>query len=450
MAELGFNLPDCNDIRFQNNPTLTSRDSFNDLAKFFEDYKNGLIRNEAGNTVSQSVLRELTEVENRGNRTLNSGGSWYGIKSRMGQVNWRFLLERKNFVYRDIYDDFRVKIWDLLQRLLRQESIANIIKKNFEWNDRELGLFSFDRASLSLAPKYAYYSFEKRQTYQEDSINISGEGEETKYFLKSDSSEIKLCYEVKLNEPNELGETKLYIDSKKPITEEQLTEINKVGYLSVVSDIKNSFIYQVEKPKLSNAVRIFIDFGCNADTEWNEKIYCGLTGIIISEFFEYMGYATSIIPYIGFKRESNNGEVYRLIAYQAKKFSETLETEKLLLTCSDIAFFRTNFFIFAHLISDYFGNSVKSSIGRNMDREEKQCSIIQKFKNIDKNPDLHYINVADIYSEQDAIYLITYLIFNIDNENKRLNNERFGTQDQILTERQLRQQAQDAINTATT
>jgi len=120
-----------------------------------------------------------------------------------------------------------------------------------------------------------------------------------------------------------------------------------------------------------------------------------------------------------------------------KKFSETLETEKLLLTCSDIDFFRTQFFLFAHLTSDYYDNDVYEGIGQNMDRNEKQCSIIQKFKNIDKNIDCHYINIADIYSEDDAIFFITYLIHNLANENKKLNEIRFGSQEKILTEKEL-------------
>ena len=62
------------------------------------------------------------------------------------------------------------------------------------------------------------------------------------------------------------------------------------------------------------------------------------------------------------------------MGYQAKKFSETLETEKLLLSCSDIAFFRTRFFFYAHLISDFYGDEVYEGIGFNMSREEKQCS----------------------------------------------------------------------------
>ena len=168
----------------------------------------------------------------------------------------------------------------------------------------------------------------------------------------------------------------------------------------------------------------------------------------MAEFFEYLGFATSIIPYIGYKRYSRKQgkEVYRLLAYQAKKFSEGLETEKLLLSCSDIAFFRTKFFFYAQLISDYYGDEVYDLIGSNMDRNEKQCSIIQKFKEKDKNIDTFYFNIADIYSEEQSLELITYLIFNIDNENKKLRNERLGNQEQILTERQLRDLTNSTLN----
>ena len=447
ITELGFDLPDCNLIKFKTVPTLLYRDNFDSFSKFFEDYEKGITPNENGGYVTQAVLSELRSIESKGQSSLDSSNedSWYGLKSRMTQKTWRFLYERKDFVYRDKYDEVRTKLWDSLQRLLRNQSIAEIIKKNFEWNDKELGLFSFDRASLSLNPKYAFYSFITRITYQEDLVETVGEGEKAKYFLKSDNSELTLCYEINLNEPNEFGETKLYVDSKKPVN---LEEINKIGFLSVVSDIKNSFIYQVPKPKMANAIRLFIDFGCNANIKWDEKIYNGLTGIVMAEFFEYLGFATSIIPYIGYKRYSRKQgkEVYRLLAYQAKKFSEGLETEKLLLSCSDIAFFRTKFFFYAQLISDYYGDEVYDLIGSNMDRNEKQCSIIQKFKEKDKNIDTFYFNIADIYSEEQSLELITYLIFNIDNENKKLRNERLGNQEQILTERQLRDLANSTLN----
>ena len=447
ITELGFDLPDCNLIKFKTVPTLLYRDNFDSFSKFFEDYEKGITPNENGGYVTQAVLSELRSIESKGQSSLDSSNedSWYGLKSRMTQKTWRFLYERKDFVYRDKYDEVRTKLWDSLQRLLRNQSIAEIIKKNFEWNDKELGLFSFDRASLSLNPKYAFYSFITRITYQEDLVETVGEGEKAKYFLKSDNSELTLCYEINLNEPNEFGETKLYVDSKKPVN---LEEINKIGFLSVVSDIKNSFIYQVPKPKMANAIRLFIDFGCNANIKWDEKIYNGLTGIVMAEFFEYLGFATSIIPYIGYKRYSRKQgkEVYRLLAYQAKKFSEGLETEKLLLSCSDIAFFRTKFFFYAQLISDYYGDEVYDLIGSNMDRNEKQCSIIQKFKEKDKNIDTFYFNIADIYSEEQSLELITYLIFNIDNENKKLRNERLGNQEQILTERQLRDLTNSTLN----
>lgn len=448
ITELGFNLPDCKLIEFKTQPTLFYRDNFDSLDKFFKDFELGATPNQSGGSVTQSVLNELRRTETEGQNDHLSGtneNTWYGLRSRMKEQTWRFLYERTEFVYRDIYDDVRSKLWDSLQKLLRNQSIAEIIKKNFEWNDKELGLFSFDRASLSLTPKYAYYSFVNRKTYQEDLIKTVGIGENAKYFLKSDNTELNLCYEINLNEPNELGETKIYINSKEPVN---LEEINKIGYLSVVSDIKNSFIYQVPKPKMANAIRLFIDFGCNGNINWNEKIYCGLTGIVMAEFFEYLGFATSVVPYIGYRRYSakQGKEVYRLIAYQAKKFSEGLETEKLLLSCSDIAFFRTRFFFYAHLISDYYGDEVYDRIGSNMSREQKQCSIIQKFKEKDKNIDTFYFNIADVYSEQQALELITYLIFNIDNENKKLRNERLGMQEKILTEAELRDLANKTLN----
>ena len=455
ITELGYKLPDCETMDFKTVPTLFYRDNFDSFDKFFKEYEKGNATNESGGYVSQSVLQQLQETERRGQNNFRDGNflcgytysgdnTWYGLRSRMKQQTWRFLYERTEFVYRDIYDDLRTKLWDSLQKLLRNQSIAEILKKNFEWNDKELGLFSFDRASLSLTPKYAYYSFVNRKTYQEDLVKTVGVGENAKYFLKSDNTELNLCYEINLNEPNEFGETKVYINSKEPIN---LEEINKIGYLSVVSDIKNSFIYQVPKPKIVNAIRLFIDFGCNCDVTWNNKIYCGLTGIIMAEFFEYLGFATSIIPYIGYRRYSakQKKEVYRLMAYQAKKFSEGLETEKLLLSCSDIAFFRTRFFLYAHLISDYYGDEVDDGIGFNMDREQKQCSIIQKFKEKDKNIDTFYFNIADIESEKQALELITYLIFNIDNENKKLRNQALGTNEKILTEDELKKLADEAL-----
>lgn len=439
IREIGFNLPDCESIRFQSAPTLFYRDNFDALDLFFKNYEK--------NKASQAVLNQLQAVVSKGQRLLDGSNenSWYGLKSRMKEKTWRYLYDRTDFVYNDIYEDLRNKTWNQLQRLLRNNSIAEIIKKDFEWNEKELGLFSFDRASLGLFPKYCYYSLKYKQTYQEDFVEIIGDGENAKYFLKSDKSPIQLSYEVNLFEPNEKGEDKIYINAKDNIN---IENIDKIGYLSVASSIKKSFIYQVPKPKIANAIRLFIDFGCNGDILWKQKIYCGMLGIIIAEFFEYLGYATSIVPYIGFQRYSNskNTNVYRLLAYQGKKFTETLETEKLLLSCSDIAFFRTRFFFYAHLLSDYYGDEVDEGIGFNMTREEKHCSIIQQFKNKDKNIDVFYVNVADIISEQQVLEYVTYLIFNIDNENRKLRNERLGIKEDILTEQQLRERTNDTLN----
>lgn len=442
VTTLGLDLPDCDNIRFASEPTLKHFDGelvggqyippFQQLDDFFTNYER--------NRASQDVRDELQDVERRTNERLNESGddTWYGLKSKMGRADFRFLYERNEFVYKEIYKETKEKIWERINQLLRSKSLANIVKKNFEWNDKELGVFSFDRASLSLSPKYAYYSFIHKKTYQEDFIRTEGAGDNTKYYLKSDNTEITLCYEINLYKTNEKGEDKIYVDAKKPIN---LDEINNIGFISVVSDIRNCFLYQVPKPKVANAVRIFIDFGCNRDKSWDEKIYTGLFGVVLSEFFEFMGYSTSIIPYIGFQRYSKNKRttVYRLLSYQAKKFTETLETEKLLVSCSDIAFFRTRFFFYAHLLSDSYGDEVLDTIGINMDREQKQCSIIQAFKNKDKNLDCFYYNIAEIYSEDELLQNLTYLILNVDNENKKLNEVRNGVKDNtILTDAQLR------------
>jgi len=449
ITEIGYDIPDCSNIKFQTEPTILYRDSFSELISFFNAYQ---LRATSG------ALQEIDKHKLDTNKALSGlhpivRPTWYGDLDRMERIDFDYLYNRNNFVYWDEYKELKKKTDNLVQKLFRNQSVADVIKKHFEWNQKELGLFSFDRASIGLVPKYCFYSPKYDKTFQEDFIIIKGDGDDTKYFLKEDNSEIVLSYEVILNEPKE-GKSSIYVDAKKEI---DLEEINKIGYLSVVSNVKNSFIYQVDKPKISNAIRIFIDFGCNSDITWKQKIYNGMFGIILSEVFEYMGYATSIIPYIGFRRydqyDGNGKEVYRLLAYQAKKFTETLETEKLLVACSDIAFFRTRFIVYAHLLSDYYKNKPYYGVGSNLKRDEKQCSMIQYFKNKDKNKDVYYYNVSDIYSEQNVIEMLTYLILNIDNENKRLNEERqknssgFSGKEKILTREELMNKTKDILKT---
>jgi hypothetical protein len=444
IADIGYEIPDCSKLKFETEPTIFYRDNFNDLITFFKAYE---VR------ATQEAINAINKEKTKANQALSgtnpyTPATWYGDVDRMEKRDFDFLYNRNNFVYWDEYKDLKKKVDNQVQKLFRNQSVADVIKKNFEWNEKELGLFSFDRASIGLLPKYCFYSPKYDKTFQEDYITTEGDGEETKYFLKEDKSEIVLSYEIILNEPKD-GKTSIYVDAKKNIN---LEEINKIGYLSVVSNVKKSFIYQVDKPKIANAIRIFIDFGCNANVQWKEKIFNGMFGIILSEVFEYLGYSTSIIPYIGFKRYDDSGKkVYRLLAYQAKKFTETLETERLLVSCSDIAFFRTKFFVYAHLLSDYYKNKPDEGIGYSLTREESQCSMIQYFKNKDKNKDVYYYNISEINSEEKVIEMLTYLILNIDNENKKLNEERqknsgqLSGKEKIYTQEEIMNKAKDII-----
>jgi hypothetical protein len=124
ITELGFNLPDCKLIEFKTQPTLFYRDNFDSLDKFFKDFELGATPNQNGGSVTQSVLSELRRTETEGQNDHLRGtneNTWYGLRSRMKQQTWRFLYERTEFVYRDVYDDLRTKLWDSLQKLLRNQ-----------------------------------------------------------------------------------------------------------------------------------------------------------------------------------------------------------------------------------------------------------------------------------------------------------------------------------------
>lgn len=439
ITQIGYELPNCDTIRFATEPTLIYRDDLNKLIKFYDDYYK---------QASQACRAEIARTKDYCNSELSRSReeSWYGLTSRMKERTFDYLSKRTDYAYMDMYEEIRERVWGRLQSILRDKSVADISKPQFAWNEKELGIFSFDRASLGLKLKYCYYSPKYKQTFLDELVEIEISGDKTNYFLKSDKSKIVLSYEVTLHDG-----TSEYIDASNPLSEDDLAEINKRGTLALTSDIKNSFIHKEDKPKPKNAIRIFIDIGCNANINWEQKIYTGIAGVIATEFFEFKGYSVSVIPYIGYTRSGDdNKSVYRLVGYQAKKFSETLSVNQLLCSTADIAFFRTNFFYYAHLTSDFYKNKPYSGIGSNMDRSQKQCSIIQFFRNIDKNIDVYYLNFAEIYSEEQVLFFLTYLMFNIDNENTALNNAKYGTVNAVLTAEQIRQRTRDVINNTNT
>ena len=346
----------------------------------------------ATRTEYADYIRELERFQNNAIRT----GKYRGVSTAVAFGNpvpesVQDALKRTSFLNPKLYLDTFEELKPLLDKLEKM-SQGIVPKEIIKPTDRDLGIFSFDRAMMAMERVPAFYSEKNKKFYLFSQVNIHiGNGEKT-YTLKDDGSEVVL--------------KQLEVD----------------GIPQYASTNKKSYLYKEKFPRPKSAIHIYCYIWVNVG---KITFWAGLSSAIIAYFLESKGYsvrltAVSANRVWGYKGTSETG--YHVDLIDVKGYDEIIDSGTLLLPIADSSFLRMRVFRYTLASqwknSDEFDTGLGQAITSNEIREMIEGQ--QKLKNLETEQETltYYIGGVNTDSLEGAVENIKRVICNAENENR--------------------------------
>ncbi len=233
--------------------------------------------------------------------SINKGTDWYGTPE---PTSLKELDSHDQFLGMHLLKEIQPKIQNHLSPYLNHLNENVIPKQKVAYNDRGLGMFSFDRAAMGM--------FKNRK--------------------------------VDLSTPINLTASQLNI------------ELNKYGYGTM---LKKVYAYFENKLISLPSLRLYVVAGANGHIEGNALLYIGLACSELVSFMEERGVAVEVNVLLGsyFNEKTNLGVI------RVKRFQDRLDKNQLLLMTSDPRYFRFRGFKALIALSNRFGLKIPSSLG---------------------------------------------------------------------------------------
>ncbi len=233
--------------------------------------------------------------------TINAHSDWYGapIPKSIKDVE-----HHNHFLGMHLIQKIQPKIKKQLKRYLKLAEDHILSKPKLDYNDKGLGVFSFDRAAMGLfrlQPTAAHTNMQK---------NIS--------------------------------QMKIELDR-----DNKTTTIKKV--YAQIKDRSSSF------PSL----QLYITAGANANIKGDRLLYIGLACAELVEFMELRGIAVEVNIIFG----TFFSGYYLMGIVRLKRFEDRLDKNQLLLISSDPRYFRYRGFKSLIALSNYFELTIPSDLG---------------------------------------------------------------------------------------
>jgi succinate dehydrogenase flavin-adding protein (antitoxin of CptAB toxin-antitoxin module) len=323
----------------------------------------------------------VEQVERRDN-------AWRGmlpndtLESAFLRKKWNQMTE-----FNDVYTN---TIEPLLKEIFRNFlSEGKLDAPKFEYNDRELGNFSFDRASVELIPVFEYYDEKSETSVPQKNVEDRGE----KSFDKTNGNEV---FWIPKYEDKEKSKRACQLKREgKSITE--IMGIEDLKPKKYASSVKKSFLYKIEKPKPKKAVRVVLDLSIPAFRTSEQAKWRGYGAVAIIKFLESIGYSTSLVGSFGveYGRDTTYDYVHTIIL---KDFGQSLDTAELLYGTSDVSFIRCKmFFQFIYGVS--VNNERIDSLGAVMDFN---CVVFNTFRSFGARYDKLWQENISSFSNRDT------------------------------------------------
>lgn len=407
--------------------------AFGSLEKFFDFFKAIQPDDTQVNGNSEYTYKTFLQyVYNYIEREIEgkSGMDWYGSPHPESLAE---ALSRERYLNMDDYNNvFNTIIKPRLEEILK-DSKADLEMPVLKYNDRDLGIFDFNRAAIGLIPTNNYWSIKNKDFVDASLVQTYKEGNSYKYKLIKGGSPVVLV--PKLKNVDAATTNKIY---KEVYDGQNIFEVIKKYGVKIggsadafTSNIKKSYLLKEKTKKPKNAVRLFVSLGANCSISGSQYKWNGYAATGIAELLSTLGYAVSIIGVYGLKTEINvDGGLSsgtRYFGITLKSFEETLDTGSILYTLSDATFFRVRFFECIAKSTYYYRDFIEDGMGYVATIPEIKKMVYAQYgkrddlfkENGKKNtnsPFLYYI-IGDNFSEEQLNELILNIGLDVVNEN---------------------------------
>ncbi len=231
---------------------------------------------------------------------VEKGSDWYGTPPASSIPE---LEQHHSFLGMQLLKKLQPKIKNYLHPYLEHLNAHVIPKPKIAYNDRGLGMFSFERAAMGL--------------FRLGSIN--------------------------LKTPLERTTTQLHIELGKTRT-----------------TTKKVYAFFKDKKTAYPSLQLYLMAGANANIKGNEMLYAGLACSELVEFLEARGVAVAVSVLMGTSFE--NRVVMGVVC--VKRFQDKMDKNQLLLLSCDPRYFRFRGFKSLIALSNYFGYTIPSGLGK--------------------------------------------------------------------------------------
>lgn len=253
-------------------------------------------------------------------RIIQEGPEWYGE----GTTAEELLAGISQYSRPDLVEQLIGKVRDEIPR-----AVTNLIKvRKMDFNDRGMGLFSFDRAAMGLYRLKELYCPSLERVVEKEECHES----DGRYTLIIDGSEVLERWEQMPD-----GRPKVRTTSKKV------------------------FAFFPRRNKEREAVEIYIACGGNSHLTAEQMLYSGLGAIVFAEILSKARIPTKITMAIGTSTDNWMSSLVSLIP--VKNYDENLDSNLLATLSSDPRFFRFDGFRGIISTYDHFGKSCPWSLG---------------------------------------------------------------------------------------
>ena len=234
-------------------------------------------------------------------QNLKSGTDWYGTPAPKDTTA---LEAHRTFLGMALLDKIQPKIKDKLTAYLEYLEENVLPKPKMSYNDRGLGVFSFDRAAMAL--------FEQ--------------------------------FPVNMTTPLNTSVSQMNIE---------------LGNKQVQTSVKDVYAYFQDKQQSYPSLQLYLMAGANAHVKGNDLLYVGLACAELVQFMELRGVSVEVNVLLGtsFRNQVTMGCV------RVKRFQDPLDKNQLLLLSSDPRYFRYRGFKALIAMSNYFGLTLPQGLG---------------------------------------------------------------------------------------
>ncbi|WP_271769119.1 DUF7192 family protein [Aquimarina algiphila] len=250
------------------------------------------------NEDNRGVLKRMNETTAS---SIKRGSTWYGspIPRDVSELN-----EHRYFLGMELLRTIQPKIKDKLSEYIKLMDNQILSKPKVAYNDRGLGVFSFDRAAMGL------------------------------YRLQPTGSKIPI--------DNAISQLQIELDTSNKTTA-----------------VKSVFAYFKDRKSSYPALSLYLMAGGNANVKGDELLYVGLACAELVEFMEIRGVAVEVNALLGTSFKGN----VAMGVIRIKRFQDRLDKNQLLLMTSDPRYFRYRGFKALIALSDHFGLNIPDGLG---------------------------------------------------------------------------------------